>query len=75
MAEAFGYGIRTFVDALSAESPGQGFRVAVENLNHHLRRQERDEERKYRALVREEAMRRRHQAGCRASCRSISFCL
>ncbi len=62
VAEAFSYGIRTFVDALSAESPGQGFRIAVENLNHHLYRHERDEERVYRALVREEGMRRRQQA-------------
>lgn len=62
VAEAFSYGIRTFVDALAAESPGQGFRIAVENLNRHLYRQERDEERVYRALVREEAMRRRQYA-------------
>ncbi len=61
MVDAFSYGIRTFVDALAAESPGHGFRIAVANLNHHLQRQERKEERQYRALVREEADRRRQQ--------------
>jgi hypothetical protein len=62
VADAVTYGIRTFVDALSAESPGQGFRVAVANLNHHLQRQEHQEERRYRALIREESIRRREQS-------------
>lgn len=53
--DAIGLGARTFIDSLSAESPGQGVQVAMNNLGQHLKRREQEEERAYRARVRADA--------------------
>jgi hypothetical protein len=51
-SEAFGFGIRTFVDNLSAETPGQGFKIAISNFQAHLQHKEADEEKRYRDVMR-----------------------
>ena len=50
--EAFGFGIRTFVDSLSAETPGHGFKIAMSNFQTHLQRKEADEEKRHRDMMR-----------------------
>ena len=60
--DAIGLGARTFIDSLSAESPGQGVQVAMNNLGQHLKRREQEEERAYRAQTRGDAAHRDHVA-------------
>jgi hypothetical protein len=50
--EAFGFGIRTFVDSLSAETPSHGFKIAMSNFQTHLQRKEADEEKRHRDMMR-----------------------
>lgn len=52
------FGVRTFLDTLSADSPGHGFQLALANYRSHLKRNEDEEERHYRAQQRrDEAVR------------------
>lgn len=60
--DAIGLGARTFIDSLSAESPGQGVQVAMNNLGQHLKRRAQEEERAYRAQVRADAAHRDHSS-------------
>jgi len=58
LPEALTFGLRTFVDALSAETPGHGFKIALGHLDEHLKRKDAEEEKRHRAMIAEEARRR-----------------
>jgi hypothetical protein len=55
------FGVRTFLDTLSAESPGHGFQLALANYRNHLKRSEEEEERHYRAQQRRDEAARHAQ--------------
>jgi hypothetical protein len=49
LGETLRFGVRSFVDALEADSPADGFRAAVQAWEHHRRQREKAEEARYKA--------------------------
>ena len=60
---AIAFGVRTFLGTLSAESPGHGFQLAMAHYRNHLKHSEEEEEKRYRAMQRQEADRRGRSSG------------
>jgi len=49
LAEAAGFGLRTFADCLGADSPADGFKIAIHALETHRKQKEKEAEAQHKA--------------------------